>query len=51
MEPGAIDYAFPYFKYKISTPIRGEPTNKTLKRLQMELQANVSSVETDLGKG
>jgi len=51
MAPGAIDYASSYFKYKTPTPIRGEPTNKTLKRLQMELQANASSVETDLGGG
>jgi len=51
MAPGAIDYAASYFKYKTPTPIRGEPTNKTLKRLQMELQANASSVETDLGGG
>ena len=30
------------------TPFRGEPTNKVLKRLQRELQANASSIETNL---
>ena len=51
MAVGSIDYASSYFKYKTPTPIRGEPTNKSLKRLQTELQANASSVETDLGRG
>ena len=32
-------------------PIRGEPIHKLLKRLKLELQANASSVETDLGGG
>jgi len=31
--------------------IQEEPTNKSLKRLQTELQANASSVETNLGRG
>ena len=44
-----IDYASSYFKYKTPTPIRGKPTYKLLKRLKLELQANASSVETDLG--
>ena len=48
---GSIDYASSYFKYKTRTPIQGAPTNKTLKRLKTELQANVSSVESDLGGG
>ena len=47
----AIDYASSYFKYKTPTPIRSEPTHKSLKRLKLELQANASSVETDLGGG
>ena len=51
MTIGSIDYASSYFKYKTPTPIRGEPTNKALKTLQKELQANASSVETDLGGG
>jgi len=51
MAVGIIDYAASYFKYKTPTPIRGEPTNKALKRLQTELQANASSIETDLGGG
>ena len=51
MTLGTIDYASSYFKYKTPTPIRGEPTNKSLKRLKLELQANASSVETDLGGG
>ena len=49
MAPGTIDYIALYFKYKTPTLIQGEPTNKSLKRLQTELQANASSVETDLG--
>ena len=51
MAPGTIDYAASYFKYKTPTPICGEPTNKSLKRLQTELQANTSLVETNLGSG
>ena len=51
MAIGIIDYAASYFKYKTPTPIRREPTNKALKRLQTELQANASSIETDLGGG
>ena len=48
---GSIDYASSYFKYKTPTPIRGEPTHKALQRLKNELQANASSIETDLGGG
>ena len=48
---GTIDYALSYFKYKTPIPIRGEPTNKVLKRLKLELQSNASSVETDLEGG
>lgn len=51
MTIGTIDYASSYFKFKTPTPIRGEPTHKSLKRLKLELQANASSVETDLGGG
>ena len=51
MKIGSIDYAASYFKYKIGILIRGEPTNKALKRLKLELQANASSVETDLEGG
>ena len=46
-----VDYATLYFKYPVPTPINGEPTNKTIKRLKQELRANSSSVETDLGGG
>ena len=46
-----VDYANVYFKYKIPTPINGEPSNKSLKRLKTELRANGSSVDTDLGGG
>ena len=45
------DYTSSYFKYKTPTPIRGEPRNKSLKRLKLELQANASSIESDLGGG
>ena len=51
MSTGSVDYASSYFKYKTPTPIRGEPTNKVLKRLKLELQSNASSVETNLGGG
>ena len=51
MSLGLIDYTSSYFKYKILTPIRGVPTHKALRRLKIELQANASSIETDLGGG
>ena len=51
MTIGTINYASLYFKYKTPMPIHGEPTHKSLKRLKLELQANASSVETDLGGG
>ena len=51
MTIGTIDYASSYFKYKTPKTIRGVPTHKALKRLKTELQANASSVETDLGGG
>ena len=51
MCPRAIDYALSYFKHKIHALIRGVPIHKILKRLKAELQANASSVETDLGGG
>jgi len=46
-----IDYTSSYFKYKMPTPICREPTNKSLEWLKLELQANASSVEIDLGGG
>ena len=49
--PGNTDYAAVYFKYSTPTPITGEPSNKSLKRLKTELRANASSVDTDLGGG
>ena len=49
MAPGILDYAASYFKHKIPTPIRGEPTHKALRRSIKELRSNASSVETDLG--
>ena len=51
MSLGTVDYQSSYFKYKTPTPIRGLPTYSALKRLKTELQANASSVETDLGGG
>ena len=51
MRGGNIDYATLYFKYKTPSPINGEPTYKSLKRLKMELRADASSVDTDLGGG
>ena len=47
----SIDCTSSYFKYKTPALIWDEPTNKSLKTLQKELQANASSVETDLGGG
>ena len=46
-----IDYASTYFPYTSPTPIQGEPTYKTLKRLKNELRANASSVDSNLGGG
>ena len=46
-----IDYAATYFPYSSPTPIRGEPTYKSLKNLVRELKANASSVDSDLGGG
>ena len=51
MALGSIDYASAYFKYKTPQFIQGMPTNQTLKRLKIELQANASSVECNLGGG
>ena len=49
MDIGTIDYTVPYFKYKTLIPIRRVPTYKVLKRLKLDLQANTSSIEIDLG--
>ena len=46
-----VDYATTYFKFPVPSPINGKPTNKTLKRLNTELRANRSSIDTDLGEG
>ena len=46
-----VDYASTYFPYKSPTPIQGEPTYKTLKRLKNELRANASSIDSNLGGG
>lgn len=46
-----VDYASVYFKYKLPTPINGEPSNKSLKRLKTELCANGSSININLGGG
>ena len=51
MNLGTVDYQLSYFKYKIPIPIRRVPTYKALKRLKIELQANASSIEIDLGGG
>jgi len=51
MSLGTVDYQSSYFKYKIPTPIRGLPIYSVLKHLKTELQANASSVETNLGRG
>ena len=46
-----VDYAMLYLKYPVPTPIIREPTQNTLKWVKHELQANASSVDTDLGGG
>ena len=46
-----VDYAKLYFKYPVTTPINGESTKKSIKRLKIEIRANASSVNTDLGGG
>ena len=51
MAPVIIDYTSSYFKYNTTTSMRGEPTNKLSKILQIELQANASSVKPNLGGG
>lgn len=51
MALGSIDYIESYLKYKIATLIRREPINNCLKYLKLELQVNMSSVETNLGGG
>ena len=51
MSLGTVDYQSSYFKYKTPTPIRGLPTYSALKHLKTELQANASSVETNLSGG
>ena len=43
------DYATTYFPHKIPTLIRGEPIYKDLKRVKMELRANASSIDSELG--
>ena len=39
------------FQYPTPTIIRGEPTHQGLKRLNTELRANASSIDSDLGGG
>ena len=51
MELDIIDYTLSYFKYKTPTPIRGESTYKSLKRLKIELEVNTRSVKIHLGEG
>ena len=51
MQNNNIDYANTYFRYRNPTKIIGEPTYKTLKKLKLELRANASSVDSNLGGG
>ena len=51
MTSGNIEYARVYFKYSTPTPIRGEATNKSLKRLKTELRAKTSSIDINLDVG
>ena len=48
MAIGAVNYASLYFKYKIPANMHRELAHKSLKRLKLDSQANVSSAETDL---
>ena len=49
MSIGTINYSSLYFKNKTPALIREELINKALKKLKLELQSNVSSVETNSG--
>ena len=44
-----VDYANTYFPYPTATKIVEQPTYVTLKNLEMELHANASSFDSDLG--
>ena len=46
-----IDYAGTYFPFPEPTRIQGEPTYTDLTKLEKELKANASSVDSDLGGG
>ena len=46
-----VNYADTCFHYPVPTKIEGEPTHATLTTLQKELQANASSVDSNLGGG
>ena len=46
-----VNYADTCIHYPVSTKIEGEPSHATLTTLQRELQANASSVDSDLGGG
>ena len=46
-----VDYVTTYFPHKNQTKIQGEPSHDDLKRLKMELRADASSVDSDLGGG
>ena len=46
-----VDYANTCFHYPVPTKIEGEPSYSTLTTLKKELQANASSVDSDLGGG
>ena len=46
-----VNYATLYFKYLVPTAINREPTNKSIKRLKIEICANASSVDIYLGDG
>ena len=50
MTTGTINYTASYFKCKTPTQIQGDPTNKSIKILKTELQANKSLVERNIGK-
>ena len=46
-----VDYVTTYFPHKMPTKIQGEPKNKSIRRLETELRANASSVDSPLGGG
>ena len=46
-----VDYVATYFPHKIPTKIQGQLNNTNFRRLETELHANASSIDSQLGGG